>query len=362
MSCFIDGGNLHSLGKGLTNPAVDEELGLHFEEIDLTIKALICRCLSRNQVPEDDDVVLDVVRKVFTDRQIVTLDWIVSYLEIKISDKPSSLSGKRRIAKFIKRIQEIFFAKLAFIFFYSSRSLSLRSLEDFDNNVTWKDHYFGKKSKTNFLGISGWFMLNVLCLNYMTDSFHRTKAEGFTTVNLDEDNEPIGLIRNFVVTTFNLLKECAEFFEESLPEELKAVLDQGSWTTDEQNPIEGLCHEAKLLRNESLLGFKASMEKLRNFLETHDIHCLLAGFRNINKPSQFNFDILTCSVDFFRQRCNNSYMASIGKTGYLAIVQGRHITLSGNELHTQLTDKDDTVPSMKAFILYFQSDYEKARI
>ena len=164
-------GILHKLGKQITNgEEVVRKLGEKFEDLDLIVKAFICRGLLRDVFPSNGTQPLfDAISKFMEDKKIVTREWMESYFAMKISDKGhAALTGTKRIEKFIKNEQILFLQKLAFIFYYKSPIFTLRCLDNFDNGGHLvKEYLFQRKivdKRQQILGISGWFFTDLLTI------------------------------------------------------------------------------------------------------------------------------------------------------------------------------------------------------
>jgi len=174
-------GNLHKIGKQMTNKEeVVGKLGQKFEDLDLIVKAFVCRCLLRDQFPsEGNQVIFAALLQFLTvDKKIVTHDWMTLYYAMKISHKRDALTGKKRIEKFIRNEQTVFLHKLAKLFYYKSRSFTLRCLDNFDNGGPAKEPLFQRKIEAPLIfGISGWFFTDLLTNNTIVFNIFAGKME-----------------------------------------------------------------------------------------------------------------------------------------------------------------------------------------
>ena len=175
----------------------------------------------------------------------------------------------------------------------------------------------------------------------------------------EDDDEEEGLIRHFVKGTYDRLQACANCIGGNDLALLTTQIEPSGWTSLTE-PLNCLGKASKKLRGSDQTDFEEAMRNLEAFLLTHHVHFMTAAFRKLENPLQFTFNILTCSLGLFLERCNASYMASIGKTAYLAIIEKEQISLSGTHLLAALkTKEEDGIPSMGAFSLYFKRDMEK---
>jgi len=62
--------------------------------------------------------------------------------------------------------------------------------------------------------------------------------------------------------------------------------------------------------NESV---KENIFKLQDFISTHAIHIILAGFRTVAAPSKWEFDIFSCNLNDFQKFCHPRFMACVMK-------------------------------------------------
>lgn len=175
----------------------------------------------------------------------------------------------------------------------------------------------------------------------------------------DEEGEGGGLIRDFVKGTYDRLFDCADCFRGDDAAGLKTQMDPNQWK-HLRTPLTHLHSASKTLSHGKAGAFEKAMDGLEDFLKSHPVHLLTAAFRDFENPMHFTFDFLSCSLKKFLDRCNPTFMASVGKTAYMAIIEKEMISLSGYHLLTLLnSDQGGDIPSMEDFASHFEDDMVK---
>ena len=130
-----------------------------------------------------------------------------------------------------------------------------------------------------------------------------------------------------------------------------------NWTSLDE-PIDNLLSSTRL-EDENRLSLVAKVDELTTYISSHPVHLVLGGFRKINDPKEFSFDVLNCSLAEFEENCNANYMAIVAKLAIMALEEGKYFPLKGKQVLSMAVDLEFKLDLM---VEYFEEEKQKARI
>ena len=81
---------------------------------------------------------------------------------------------------------------------------------------------------------------------------------------------------------------------------------------------------------------KEKLLKLQDFISTHAIHIILAGFRTVAAPGKWEFDIFACNLSEFRKFCRPRFMACAMKLAVCAFFGETPVPLQSDKVRELL--------------------------
>jgi len=327
------------------NALLVHSLGPHFMAADEAIKTATWRLIYVYPLLDKKAAMCEMLNAIFTGKStnLFKMFWLQKFWLAKISDGESSLNSDERIWRFFTKCQKEVMALFGVIFNYSSPSFTLRALERHYNCISRSqvcaifptNRTNGDRSFSVF-NIAAWFDI-LFALITRIDFFSRNDET--TVMEMDTDwrrNKSKGVFGDFVSGTQKALLDISRAIPTS--DDNFATIQESCTLFGDNSLEETVQLLTTFISDDAEVNelVKEKLSKLQDFISTHAIHIILAGFRTVAAPGKWEFDIFACNLSEFQKFCHPRFMACAMKLAVCAFFSETPVPLQSDKVRELL--------------------------